>query len=165
MRKILQARLQQNVSSMHMNLNKLQETVEVREPCPAAVCTASKIWTQLSDWTTATIVSGNRKCLLMHVFFLGLFLCLHPSPRGPWYWHLHPYLCRLLHCIDHHTDVHVGSQLIYNLVFCFFNTISYLFCIFYKASNKIFFIVAYYLLHLSFKSQELCKQVFNLHWH
>ena len=49
MRKILQARLQQYVSSMDMNLNKLQETVEVREPCPAAVRTASKIWTQLSD--------------------------------------------------------------------------------------------------------------------
>ena len=49
MRKILQARLQQNVSSMDMNLNKLQETVEDREPCPAAVRKASKIWTQLSD--------------------------------------------------------------------------------------------------------------------
>ena len=42
--------------SIEMNLSKLQETVKDREAWNAAVQGVTKIWTQLSDWTTTTTI-------------------------------------------------------------------------------------------------------------
>ena len=43
-------------NSTDMNLGELQEIVRDRDPWPAAVHGVSKSWTQLSNWTTTTLL-------------------------------------------------------------------------------------------------------------
>ena len=73
------------INSMDMNLNKLQVMVKDRKAWCAAVHGVTKSWTQLSDWTTTTILCQGTS-LVAQLVLLVLYPWEGTGYRLPYSW-------------------------------------------------------------------------------